>query len=199
MNVYQKLATARLKLKEAGLKQSGRNQGLKYTYFDLQDILPLTTKIEQEIGLLSMVSFTDTDGTLTVVDTEKPTDTIVFRSPLKEAKVGSCQPVQNLGAMETYVRRYLYLLAYEIVETDALDKGDDEDKPQKVTVKKKAPAEQEKSKARRLQELVAETEIEPQQITDWIINNFGSAIRVNELTDEQFEMLYTAIERSLKK
>lgn len=198
MNVYQKLATARLKLKEAGLKQSGKNQGLKYTYFDLQDILPQTTKIEQEIGLLSMVSFTETEGTLTVFDTEKPTDTIVFRSPLKEAKVGSCQPVQNLGAMETYVRRYLYLLAYEIVETDALDKGGEEDKQGKIAVKK-AAAGQEKSKAKKLQELVAETDIEPQQITDWIINNFGSAIRVNDLTDEQFEMLYTAIERSLKK
>ena len=31
------------------------------------------------------------------------------------------QPIQNLGAVETYTRRYLWVAALEIVEHDALD------------------------------------------------------------------------------
>lgn len=190
MNVFEKIAEARLKLKQAGLKQSGRNKGLNYSYFDLCDILPRTTVIERELGLLSVVSFTDTEGVLTMINTEKPEEVVVFKSPLKEAKVGSCQPVQNLGAMETYVRRYLYLLAYEIVETDALDKDGESEKETRVQ-------RPQKSKAKRIQELIAGTDITAEDITRWIEKNFGEPIKVNDLSDEQFNMLYAALERTV--
>ena len=32
-----------------------------------------------------------------------------------------CHPIQNLGAVQTYIRRYLWVTAMEIVEHDALD------------------------------------------------------------------------------
>ncbi len=40
---------------------------------------------------------------------------------MAEAQLKGCHPVQNLGATQTYLRRYLYVLALEIVEHDALD------------------------------------------------------------------------------
>lgn len=198
MNVYQKLATARLKLKEAGLKQSGKNKGVGYTYFDLSDILPMTTKLEQELGLLSVVSFTDTEGKLTIYNTEQTSESISFTSPMREAELRGCHPVQNLGAMETYVRRYLYLLAYEIVETDALDMTQGTDKPTAQPKASKEENKQELSKAQQITKLIKGTDIQPQEITSWIENNIGSPKRVNDLTDEEFKKLYTALERSIK-
>ena len=38
-----------------------------------------------------------------------------------EADLKGCHSVQNLGAVQTYTRRYLYITAFEIVEHDALD------------------------------------------------------------------------------
>ena len=201
MNVYQKLALARQKLKESGLKQSGKNKGVGYTYFDLSDILPQTTKLEQELGLLSVVSFTETEGKLTIYNTEQVSESITFSSPMREAELRGCHPVQNLGAMETYVRRYLYLLAYEIVETDALDMGQNDGKSssKKSDASEEQGKKQEPSKAQKIAELIKGTDIQPNEITTWIENNLGSPKRVNDLTDEEFKKLYTALERSIKE
>ncbi len=206
MNVYQKLAEARERLKASGLKQSGANKYAGYTYFDLSDILPQTTKIEKELGLLSVVSFTQTEGTLTIYNTEQADDKIVFSSPMRGADLKGCHPVQNLGASETYIRRYLYLLAYEIVETESLDmtQANDNkcgDKRSKTVEKVDAAIaterakKQELTKARKIQELIKDTDITPDRITKWIENNLSATKKVNDLTDAEFEQLYKALER----
>lgn len=203
MNVYQKLALARQKLKESGLKQSGKNKGIGYSYFDLQDILPQTTSIEHELGLLSVVSFTETEGTLTIFDAEQPADAIVFKSPLKEAKVGSCQPVQNLGAMETYVRRYLYLLAYEIVETEMLDKQSDV--PNKgggdAAAEHKSGTSTGKAKTKYgvISEMLKGSEFNLDDVSQYIFQTFGAEIKINDLTDQQFENVVTTLKQNINK
>lgn len=52
-----------------------------------------------------------------------------------------------------------------------------------------------KSKARRIQELIDGTDVLPKQITEFIVANFGSSIKVNDLTDEQFNKLYSSISK----
>lgn len=99
---------------------------------ELGDFLPTVTKIESTLGLLSVVSFTKESASLTVYNTDDPKEFIVFESPMSEANLKGCHAVQNLGAVETYIRRYLYNIAYEIVECDGVDgvKGKkDEDLP----------------------------------------------------------------------
>ena len=133
MNIYEKLANARADFKAAGIKQSGENKFAGYTYFDLADILPYTTKLEKEYKMLSVVSYGIDVATLTIYNAENPEESITFSSPMSTAELKGCHAVQNLGAVETYVRRYLYLVAYEIVETEALDRtqGDPEKAPEK--------------------------------------------------------------------
>ncbi|MNP43870.1 ERF superfamily protein [compost metagenome] len=46
---------------------------------------------------------------------------VEFTSPMGSAALKGCHEVQNIGAVETYQRRYLYVTALEIVEHDALD------------------------------------------------------------------------------
>ena len=58
---------------------------------------------------------------LTIVDVDKPEDKIEFKSPMSTAELKGCHAIQNLGAVQTYLRRYLWVAAMEIVEHDSLD------------------------------------------------------------------------------
>jgi len=129
MNIYEKLSEGRYQFKQQKLKGSGKNEYAGYTYIDLTDILPLITAIEHELKYMTTISFTTEQATATVVDVEKPEDTIVFTTPMSTASLKGCHEVQNLGAVETYLRRYLYMAVYEIVEQDELDKAEPREDP----------------------------------------------------------------------
>ncbi|WP_230588104.1 ERF family protein [Gallibacterium anatis] len=119
-SVYQKLAQARVELRKKNLKKSGKNKHTGFEYFELGDFLPEINNIFNEIGLCGVISFTSELATLTIYNVEND-EKIVFTSPMAPAEVRGCQPIQNLGAVQTYQRRYLYLTALEIVESDQLD------------------------------------------------------------------------------
>jgi len=111
---------ARISLQEAPLKKSGHNKFAGYSYFELGDFIPTINKIFNEVGLCGVVSYDTEIASLTITDTDDGTN-IVITSPMAEANLKGCHPIQNLGAVETYTRRYLWVTAMEIVEHDALD------------------------------------------------------------------------------
>lgn len=121
MNVYEKLIQARLMFQDENVKKSGQNKYAGYTYFELNDILPICNKICNEIKAVCVLNFTETVATLQFIDCEKTDDVITFSSPMSEATLKGCHKVQNLGAVETYIKRYLYQNCFEIAENDALD------------------------------------------------------------------------------
>ena len=120
MGVHKKLMEARILLQQAPLKKSGHNKFAGYSYFELGDFLPTINQIFARVGLCGVVSFDKELATLTITDTEDSTE-IKLTSPMAEANLKGCHPIQNLGAVETYTRRYLWVSAMEIVEHDALD------------------------------------------------------------------------------
>lgn len=126
--VYEKLQKARIKLQSTQLKKSGHNKFAGYQYFELGDFLPTINQIFAELKLCSTVSFDNETATLKIIDFETGGQ-IRFTSPMAEAQLKGCHPVQNLGATQTYLRRYLYVLALEIVEHDALDATTGSDAP----------------------------------------------------------------------
>lgn len=118
--VHKKLMQARMSLQEATLKKSGHNKFAGYNYFELGDFIPTITEIFYNIGLCGVVSYDSEIASLTITDTDDGTS-LVITSPMAEANLKGCHPIQNLGAVETYTRRYLWVTAMEIVEHDALD------------------------------------------------------------------------------
>ena len=128
MNIYEKLCDARLALQNLNLKKSGNRNGM--SYYELSDFLPEINAICKEKGIATIVSFTQASAKLTMVNTEKPEERIEFESPFGSAELRGCHEVQNIGAVETYQRRYLYMVAFEIVESDILD-GQLDEKAQK--------------------------------------------------------------------
>jgi SpoU rRNA methylase family enzyme len=118
MNVYQKLMAARVNLQSTALNKSGHNKFAGYKYFELGDFLPTVQNIFSELGLCGVVSYDTELAKLTITD---GTDSIVITSPMGSAALKGCHEVQNIGAVETYQRRYLWVTAMEIVEHDVLD------------------------------------------------------------------------------
>lgn len=130
MNVYKKLQDARVKLQKTPLQKSGKNTYSGYSYFELSDFLPTVQEIFQEIGLCGVLSFGKEEATLVIHDTEGESS-IVFTSPMSTAALKGCHEVQNLGAVESYIRRYLWTTALEIVENDVLDATTGKEPPAK--------------------------------------------------------------------
>ena len=142
MTVHKKLMQARIKLQGMQLKMSGENKFANYKYFKLDDFLPQTQTIFNDLGLCSVVSFETDYARLCITDVEDGT-TIVINSPMAEANLKGAHAIQNLGAVESYQRRYLWLAAMEIVEHDVLDATYAPDAPKpaaKPAEKPKAPA-----------------------------------------------------------
>lgn len=118
--VLKKLMAARLQLHGMGLEKTGENKFAGYKYFELGDFLVPAQKIFSELELCGVVSFTADVATLTITDLEDGTS-VQITSPMGSASLKGCHEVQNIGAVETYQRRYLWVAAFEIVEHDALD------------------------------------------------------------------------------
>ena len=120
MGVQTKLMQARLKLQETNLTKSGHNKFAGYKYFELGDFLPAIQRIFAELDLCGIVSFGKELATLTITDT-KDNSKVEITSPMSTAALKGCHEVQNLGAVQTYIRRYLWVSALEIVEHDVVD------------------------------------------------------------------------------
>jgi len=148
MTVYKKLQEARILLQNTQLTKSGRNKFAGYEYFNLGDFLPQIQVICKTVGLCGVISFDNSMAYLQINDIEDGTS-IMFTSPMSSASLKGCHDVQNLGAVQTYLRRYLWTNAFEIVEHDVLDENTDVTQPVKkseavtvttVTSKAKEPS-----------------------------------------------------------
>ncbi|WP_257812291.1 ERF family protein [Aggregatibacter actinomycetemcomitans] len=138
MSIYAKLAQARVKLQKENLKKTGNNRSFKY--FELKDFLPRVNEIFDELKMCAVVRYSSDLATLTIYDCEKD-ESIEFTSPMVQKALPSGTEIQNLGAIQTYQRRYLYLTALEIVEDDLVDSIPPEKAEQKKQESQKRSSE----------------------------------------------------------
>ncbi len=131
MNIYQKLNAAREEFHSLALKKTGKNTFAGYEYFELGDFLIPAMNTMKKHGLCAYISFGTDIAEMRIVDADKPEDVITITSPMSEAALKGCHAVQNLGAVQTYLRRYLWVAAMEIVEHDEIDKRGGEDKDER--------------------------------------------------------------------
>jgi hypothetical protein len=128
-NVRQKLQEARMLLKEEKMNKSGTNSFLKSKYYTLADIQTPITKVCTRVGICPLITFTNDVATMTIYDCDSD-ETIQITSPMVELKKEEKKSLmQELGGMETYQRRFLMLVVFEIIEeeqeeTDDLEKHD---------------------------------------------------------------------------
>jgi hypothetical protein len=134
MSVYSKLNEARAKFHSLKLAKTGHNKFAGYNYFELGDFLIPALTIFNEVGLCAVISFDKEMARMEITDMAPMTNSggnrqyITITSPMGSAALKGCHEVQNIGAVETYQRRYLWVAALEIVEHDALDATTGSDK-----------------------------------------------------------------------
>lgn len=128
MNIFEKIQLAKDIILKANLKKSGTNKFAGYSYYELADLLPTIIQVCNDLKLYTGVGFTETSATLTIINSEKPEEIIKYSSPMKEIEMKGCNPIQALGGVETYQRRYLYMAAFDIIENDMFDGSKPEDK-----------------------------------------------------------------------
>ena len=147
-NVYQKLLTARAKFLEANVEKTGKNMHLSFKYFELEDIVPTAIRIFNEVGLIPVVNFTADVATMNIINTDNPEESVPFVAPFNQiapivsnAGKQATNEMQALGSSITYMRRYLYMIALDICESDSIDanlgNGETASAP---AAEKKAPA-----------------------------------------------------------
>lgn len=121
LNVYQRLNNARSQFHSLKLKKTGHNKFAGYYYFELGDFLIPALQVFADNGLFANVSFGVDVALMNIRNVDKPDEFIQIISPMAAAELKGCHPIQNLGAVQTYQRRYLWVAALEIVEHDAID------------------------------------------------------------------------------
>ena len=120
MKVLKKLITVRNELAHLPLNKSGHNKFAGYKYFELGDFLPSVQMLFEKHGLCDVISFDADLARMEIYDVEDGSH-VTFTSPMGSANLKGCHEVQNIGAVESYQRRYLYTTALAIVENDVLD------------------------------------------------------------------------------
>jgi hypothetical protein len=130
---------ARVKLLSVDMKKSGQNKFAGYSYFELGDFIPHVQTIFNELGLCGVVTFNTEYAQLCITDTDDGT-VIVITTPMAEANLKGAHPIQNLGAVLSYQRRYLWMAAMELVEGDAVDSAPPVEAPKPAATQTPAPA-----------------------------------------------------------
>lgn len=129
--IQLRLSLAKEGLSNVKFPKSGENKYLNFKYHELQDFLPYITKANAEHGICDVFTFNPEHAKLKLMSTDNASDSIDFIVPFVESKMlgkggstSNVDPVQRLGATLTYLRRYLYIIAYNISEGDVLDAQD---------------------------------------------------------------------------
>ena len=120
-NIYQKLMNVRANFHKLELKKSGHNKFANFKYFELGDFLVPATKLLNEEGLCPIVTFNNEVAKMVLVNTDNPSETIEFTSPMRDLELKGANSMQSLGGVETYQTRYLYIQLLNIVESDSFD------------------------------------------------------------------------------
>jgi hypothetical protein len=131
-NIYQKIQSARIELQNLSLKKTGKNSYSNYTYYELSDFLPAINILMDKHGIFSEFSIqrmTDVEiAVLRLYNTDNPAEIAAFTLPTAEVEIGKkkdgtggADPIQNLGGKTTYMRRYLHMIAFEMVESDTVE------------------------------------------------------------------------------
>ena len=128
MNIYEKLQKARVELQESGLKKSGHNKFANFDYFELKDFLPKINEIFLKLKLFSKFDLLENEGVLTIINAEKPDEKEKFVTPKITVEMKGQNGLQQIGSTHTYLKRYCYYNALEIIISDEVEAIIDKDK-----------------------------------------------------------------------
>ena len=225
MNVYQKIIEVK-KVVKCFLKDAETSGKGSYTYTSGSQILSAIKEKMEEIGLLFLPVETVHRGWTTFnyknsygddktdfivegelfyewINADEPTD----RQRVSFEYYGQQNDISKaFGSALTYSERYLLLKSLGApTDEDDPDKHTDDKKQRQTTTPPPSQRPQnatqerrEKSKWAQVNDLIKDSEITLASVNEWIVKSFGKAIKINNLTDEQFNKLMAALRKSIE-
>lgn len=225
MNVFQKIIETKKVVKNF-LKDAETSGKGSYTYTSGAQILSAIKEKMEEIGLLFLPVETEHRGWTTfnyknsygddktdfIVEGKLCYEWINADDPADRQRVsfeyyGQQNDISKaFGSALTYSERYLLLKSLGApTDEDDPDKHTDDKKQRQTTTPspsqrpQNAPQERrEKSKWAQVNDLIKDSEITLASVNEWIVKSFGKAIKINNLTDEQFKKLMAALRKSIE-
>lgn len=120
LNLYQKVAMIKGEMAKAKFPKTGYNKFTKFNYFQLDDFEPVLEKLCSDYGIVTFFNFSPDSASMIVVNSDAPDQSISVMSPVAiTEKTGNA--MQDIGSMQTYARRYLFMSFFGITESDTLD------------------------------------------------------------------------------
>lgn len=179
LNIYGKLQKCRVEVQKKSIKKTGKNTFSNYDYLELGDFLPYINEVNEQNKLCTVFHFGKEEATLTIINSENEEEKIQFGTPVVIPSLKGCNEMQNVGGTQTYARRYLYFMAYEISENDLLNQIE-EDK-EKAEGRKKIDA----VKVQTIKKLIEETNTNEAEFCKWA--------KIKAATDITNSMFYNCI------
>ena len=194
LNLFQKIQKARVELQKREIKKTGYNKYSNYYYFELSDFLSPINEICGELGLYTEFQYSNTEAWLTIYDVDNTEEYRRWNTPVEVASLKGCSMIQNIGGTQSFARRYLYMMAFEIAESDAIDNGGVDEE-----------AELGKQKINKASVLIDETKTDKKKFLEWAgvekvedITNNALGTCINMLNKKKKD-LSEALERKKKE
>lgn len=188
-NILKKLQKLRAEvtkaIKEGEIKKSGvhKHKGkTRFKYFELKDFIPFVNEKMEQLGMTSVVNFYRNDekkqATLTLFNTDDPTDSIYFDCPWTDAELrGGATKIQEQGASHTYLRRYLWTNALELTEKDPVEAQKQEKSPTQEKLEKRIEGIRNQDEVEKAREFIKQNE----GISDNTKENLLSTLEAKEV------------------
>lgn len=129
MSIYQKLTYIQNDLLEIPIEKNGKNSFSNFSYYELEDLLPPILKLCKKYGCTLFFNFPLYDGecdkgVLNLINWNDASDCIKVEVPFPQLeKLPKMNYAQSSGTYQTYMKRYLILHTFDIVEKEVIDSG----------------------------------------------------------------------------
>lgn len=123
MTIYQKIAGIQKNLMQKELPKSGYNKFGNFKYHELEDILPTICRECYDQELFIEFSFTNELAQLKIRNWNEPGESVITSVPMPEIVPlnRGMNIMQSEGSYITYLKRYLLINMFLIVEKDVVD------------------------------------------------------------------------------
>lgn len=123
MTIYQKIVGIQKNLLQKELPKSGYNKFGNFKYHELEDILPTIFRECYNQELFIEFSFTNELAQLKIRNWNEPGESVITSVPMPEIVPlnRSMNIMQSEGSYITYLKRYLLINMFLIVEKDVVD------------------------------------------------------------------------------
>lgn len=195
----EKIIKIKNKLYSEKIEKTGKNTFQNFSFFELRDFLPRLIEFMNEEEINDQFTIENNEAILVLNYKEEKNiykiPFVMFDTPLNKSGKESMQPIQYLGALNTYYKRYLYLNAFSIAENDVIDAMEQAETKAKNNNKKEYSKMTEKEKTTACIKYIDTNKAEHNDIIEPMLNGKEAT----ELTLKELETIVETIKLAKKK